>query len=100
YFIVELLNEQPSFAITILPLILSGVLLLIQPWKKEKYSFPQVVLLLILFAGHTSAQLQSSLEIKEKEKQEVYAKKLISDKDLNTEIEYNQLAPVLKNHPI
>src|SRR5690606_2003408 len=100
YFMVELFNGQHAFATTILPFVLSGVLLLIQPWKKEKYSFPQVVFLLILFAGHTSAQLYSSLEIKEKEKQEVYAKKLISDKDLNTEIEYSQLAPILKNHPI
>lgn len=100
YFLFELTFGQQFFVVTIMPLVLSGVLLVLRPREKEKYSFPQIILLLILFAGHTSIQLYSSLEIKEQERREVYAKKLISDKDLNTEIEYNQLAPVLHKHPI
>ena len=100
YFVFELVLGQLFFVVTILPLILSGVLMLIQPWKKQRINFTQAIVLLILFAGHTSIQLYTTLEVKEKEKREVYAKKLISDKDLNTEIEYSQLSPVLSKHPL
>jgi two-component system, NtrC family, nitrogen regulation sensor histidine kinase NtrY len=100
YFLIELFLEQRFFSVTIMPLVFSGLILLMRPWNRDKFSFPQMIVLLVLFAGYTAIQLYSTFEIKEKEKREIYAKKLISDKDLNTEIAYAQLEPILRNHPI
>jgi two-component system, NtrC family, nitrogen regulation sensor histidine kinase NtrY len=100
YAFVEIWFNQPVWIALIFPLVLSGILFWIESRHSEKYSFSQVILLLLVFSGAASLQLDTSLWLKEQQSREVYAKKLISDKDLNTEVEFVQLEQAVTANPL
>lgn len=100
YFFVFILLPHESLAVLLLSVIFSGVILFLQVWKPKRYSFPRVVLILALLTAFSAFQIQSTIQEKSIERFELYATKLISDKDLNTEIEYGQLGKVLQQHPL
>jgi signal transduction histidine kinase len=100
HFLFTLITDVHFFGSTILPIAFGALILLLKPWGKKKQSFQYVVLVLAVLSGYIALHVYDTIGLKEKEKLEVYATKLISDKDLNTEIEYNQLAAAFKNHPL
>lgn len=100
YFFFALIVDYHFFGSTILPLVFGGLILLLKPWERKRQSFQYVVIILAILSGYIALQIYDTLDIKEKEKLEVYATKLISDKDLNTEIEYNQMEGLFKRHPL
>jgi two-component system, NtrC family, nitrogen regulation sensor histidine kinase NtrY len=100
YVALELFLNQAIFVSLLFPFLLGALLFWIESRPNQKYSFSQVVVLLLLFSGVSVLYLDSSLWMKEMQSREVYAKKLISDKDLDTEIEYAQLEQVIESHPL
>jgi two-component system, NtrC family, nitrogen regulation sensor histidine kinase NtrY len=100
YFLLEMWLDQPVFVSLFFPLVISAIIYWIETRRDDKYNFTQAVLLLLVFAGTTSLHLDTSLWLKEQQSREVYAKKLISDKDLNTEVEYSQTEPVIGTYPL
>jgi signal transduction histidine kinase len=95
-FVIYSISDDVRFlVVATMPVIFSLALLLIEPWKTWRFSFSQVIILLGLFSLYLALQLNLTLNRKELEIREVYAKKLISEKELDTEIEYIDLGPKL-----
>lgn len=92
YMVFSISGDVRFLIVAAMPIIFSLALLLIEPWKTWRFSFSQVIILLGLFSLYTALQLNLTLNRKELEIREVYAKKLISEKELDTEIEYAELA--------
>jgi two-component system, NtrC family, nitrogen regulation sensor histidine kinase NtrY len=95
YMIYSISGDVRFIIVAAMPVIFSLALLLIEPWKTWRLSFSQAIVLLALFSLYLSLQLNLTLNRKELEIREVYAKKLISEKELDTEIEYANLGPNL-----
>lgn len=85
----------------IFPVGFSVVLFYISPWKNGwSFNFRQVISLLVLFSVFFAIQLNLHLTQKETESRAIYAKKLISEKILDTEIEYASLQQELNALPL
>ncbi len=95
YVVYSISGDVRFLIVAAMPVIFSLALFLIEPWKTWRFSFSQVIILLGLFSLYLSLQLNLTLNRKELEIREVYAKKLISEKELDTEIEYANLGPAL-----
>jgi signal transduction histidine kinase len=95
-FVIYSVGSDVRFLIVAaMPVVFSLAMLLIEPWKTWRFSFSQVIILLGLFSLYLALQLNLTLNRKELEIREVYAKKLISEKELDTQIEYGTLSPIL-----
>lgn len=97
YMVYSISGDVRFLIVAAMPVVFSLALLLIEPWKTWRFSFSQVIILLGLFSLYLALQLNLSLNRKELEIREVYAKKLISEKELDTEIEYAILGTSLVN---
>jgi two-component system, NtrC family, nitrogen regulation sensor histidine kinase NtrY len=97
YVIYSISGGVQFLIVASMPVIFSLVLLLIEPWKTWRFTFSQVIILLGLFSLYLALQLNLTLNKKELEIREVYAKKLISEKELDTELEYAALRTELLN---
>lgn len=95
YMVYSISSDVSFIVVAAMPVIFSLALLLIEPWKTWRFSFSQAIILLGLFSLYLSLQLNLTLNRKELEIREVYAKKLISEKELDTEMEYAILGPTL-----
>lgn len=95
YIIFSISGDVRFLIVAAMPVFFSLALLLIEPWKTWRFSFSQVIILLGLFSLYLALQLNLTLNRKELEIREVYAKKLISEKELDTEIEYAALGSTL-----
>lgn len=97
YLILELFVFDKSALFSLLPLILSLLLLFLDALKKRNYRFTEVIGLLVLFSAYLSLLLNHTQNQKELANREMYAKKLISEKELETEVEYAQTSELLQN---
>jgi len=95
YIVYGVITDTYFLIVAAMPIIFSLAILLIKPWKTWRFSFSQVIILLGVFSLYLSLQLNLTLNKKELEIREMYAKKLISEKDLETEIEFDALSQEL-----
>jgi signal transduction histidine kinase len=92
---VFVLNNPLIFGI--FPIALSLLLIFFHALKKSSYKFTEVIGILVLFSFYLSGLLNHTQNQKELSNRAVYAKKLLSEKELETELEYAITADLLKN---
>lgn len=92
YFVLAVFLMKSIWVIGVFPILLIGIILHVQEKKKGVFSFGVSLLIIALFVSFTGIILYHYLEQKEQKSREVYAKKLISEQDPSTEIEYIQIA--------
>lgn len=101
FFIISFFYFDFFWIEAIFPICFSAVIFYISPWKKGwAFNFRQVISLLVLFSIFFAIQLNLHLNQKEIESRAIYAKKLISEKVLETEIEYASLQQDLNTLPL
>ena len=92
YFILAVILMKSIWIIGVFPILLVGIILYIQEKKNDIFPFGISLLIIALFVGFTGITIYHYLGQKEQKAREVYAKKLISEQDPSTEIEYIQIA--------
>lgn len=95
YLIYALMYSEELLIIALFPLAFSFVLMLNVIMDPKKIKFSGVIVLLALFSMFLSIVLNQAQNNKELSAREIYAKKLISEKELETEIEYATTAELL-----
>jgi signal transduction histidine kinase len=92
YLIFTLVLMKSIWVIGVFPVVLTGIILRVQEKKKGMFSFGISLLIIALFVCFTGIIIYHYLGQKEQKAREVYAKKLISEQDPSTEIEYVQIS--------
>ncbi len=97
YLIYEVVLNESFATLSLFPLILSIVLLYFNRFSKVNFQFTESIALLGLFALFLSVLINHTQNQKELSTREIYAKKLISEKELETEMEYAYTASLLQD---
>lgn len=97
YLIFEIFVNNQLITLSIFSLVLSALLLYIGKPEKSGYRFPEVIALLIINTLYLSILINHTQNKKEIAAREVYAKKLISEKELETEMEFAYTSDLLQN---
>jgi len=96
FLIFEILSNKTTIWVSLFPMIFSLILLYYNRIKRLNFQFTEVIALLALFSLFLSVLINHTQNQKELSTREVYAKKLISEKELETELEYAYTAALLQ----
>lgn len=97
YFLYEINSGFGILSAAVLPLVVS-IIAFISAFRDEKKNNIGVgLLMLFFFAATVSNSLSSCNTIKERGEREIYANQLAIEKDIETEIQYDDIATKIKN---
>lgn len=96
FLIFSIYSNITTLLVSLFPVIFSVLLLYFNRIKRYNFQFTEVIVLLALFSLFLSVLINYTQNQKELSTREVYAKKLISEKELETELEYAYTATQLQ----